>query len=594
MLRLACTWTVVACCWLGQAHGATQAEPDTATTTTTIDASVREAWQAIARIGPKVKLDEDRFLALALKLAGGCPATIDAEPNNETRKERKQAIHGLIAAVAEAGSKRGLTLLVQLASCGIESPLWGREHILERTMAHTMTSIPCLPPLSGEVEAERAKLEEFPILRLRHGMLRADLPTPAELDDLAYFMVAVAEAGEEVGARNEGASWRIKAPTNETRAGLFKELLSAKNAGNVLAVEHLARAYLTTLNFPDTLHGAEEDVLFWHAPRYHYVMRDLAESWEALGRFHQAAELWRRTSRAGAACGTGEEYGWQEQVKAVIRDEEIDGRCDTAVAERLLDVGGSAGEHNDPYGPRRLVDARYDIARLLRGALLTINRDAGEDAVAKAIDDLPEIPRLFAHMRLRDKGVEDWERRLHASRGLADTMREAAIPILLKTADQSLPAGRRRAILALGDLAERPPSDPCGNFLVGLRLVGGNSWVRPVEPLDESCKANPGPGRRNRLAGALSVYARDPDTGTREAVAAALGKIADPSSLAILRQLTRDGATDGTVCSQTGTEDKAHCRPKYPVRGAARAALDNVVEVEKAWRESLGTRSPVP
>ena len=41
------------------------------------------------------------------------------------------------------------------------------------------------------------------------------------------------------------------------------------------------------------------------------------------------------------------------------------------------------------------MDARFDVPRLLRGALLTINRDAGESVVKKALDELPEIPRLF-------------------------------------------------------------------------------------------------------------------------------------------------------------------------------------------------------
>ena len=554
---------------------------------------MQEARDLLARVG-KSKPDENRFIALALNLAGGCPATIDAEVNSKARQERKLTIDALIPAVAESGSMRGLTKLLQLASCGVESPQWGREHILERAMAHTIAAVPCLPPLSGEIADEREKLTEFPILRLRKGILRAELPTPQELDDLAYFMVAVAEAGEEVGNRNEGASWQNKAPTNTTRAELFEELARAKSAGNVVAIERLARTYLETLDFPNPLHGAEEDVMFWHAPRYHHVMRDLAESWEALGRYHEAAGLWRRNGRAGAACATGASYAWQEQVKAVIRDEEIDGRCDAAVAERLLDVDGSAWKRDDPYGPKRLVDAKFDVPRLLRGALLTINRDAGESAAKKAIEELPEIPRLFAQMRLREKELEDWERRLQASRGLADVMQAAAIPLLLQAAEQSLPPGRQRAISALGDLAARPPSDPCGNYLVGLTLGGGSEWVRPVRPLEESCKANPGPARRNHLARALSAYARDRDAGTREAVAVALGKIAAPSSRQVLQRLTHDSATDGTVCTETAAEGKPSCRPNCPVREAARAALDNLAELEKSWHESRMTRAMPP
>jgi HEAT repeat protein len=361
----------------------------------------------------------------------------------------------------------------------------------------------------------------------------------------------------------------------------------------VVAIERLARTYLETLDFPNPLHGAEEDVMFWHAPRYHHVMRDLAESWEALGRYHEAAGLWRRNGRVGAACGTGAAFAWQEQVKAVIRDEEIDGRCDAAVAERLLDVGGSPLEHDDPYGPKRLMDARFDVPRLLRGALLTLNRDAGESAAKKAIDELPEIPRLFAQMRLREKGLEDWERRLQASRGLADVMQEAAIPLLLQTAEQSLPPGRQRAISALGDLAERPPSDPCGKLMIGA-LRGDSDWVRPVRPLEESCKANPGPTRRNRLARALSVHARDRDAGTREAVAVALGKIAAPSSLHILKRLTRDSTTDGTVCSGASAAAGSNCHAHYPVREAARQALHSLNEIERTWHESITPRSVLP
>jgi HEAT repeat protein len=281
-------------------------------------------------------------------------------------------------------------------------------------------------------------------------------------------------------------------------------------------------------------------------------------------------------------------------VKAVIRDEEIEGRCDVAVADRLLDVGGSRWKRDDPYGPKRLADARFDVPRLLRGALLTINRDAGESAVKKAIDELPEIPRLFAQMRLREKGLEDWERRLQAARGLADAMREAAIPFLLQAAEQSRPAGRQRAISALGDLVERPPSDPCGKYLVGRTLGGGTAYVRSVRPLEESCQANPGPTRRNRLARTLSAYARDRNAATRQAVAVALGRLAAPSSRQVLRRLTRDSATDGTVCIGTLAAAGTHCHPNYQVREAARQALENLAELEKSWRESLGAHSMVP
>jgi hypothetical protein len=542
-----------------------------------------EARDLVAQQTGQRSIDEDRAVALAVHLAGGCPATIDGDLDTQVRKERKQMIDKLIAAVAEGGSKRGLTKLLQLMSCGVESPRWGRERILEQAMARMIAFVPCTPPLPGEVAAAREELADFPILRLRKGVLRAELPTQQELDDLAYFLVAVAQAGEEVGARHEGASWRNPAPAHGRRAELFAELTAAKGAGKVLDVERLARTYLETLHFPNALHGAEEDVFFWHAPRYHYVMRDLAESWEALGRFHEAAGLWRRNNRDGAACGTGASFAWQEQVKAVIRDEEIEGRCEAAVAERLLDIDGSAWQPDDPYGPKRLRDAGFDLARLLRGALLTRNRDAGEETVLRAIAELPATPRLFAQMRIRDKGVEDWERRLEAARGVADTMQDAAIPLLLAAADESLPTGRQRVLSALGDLAERPLYDPCHGALGG--LVGKiGDWHRPVRPMEERCAHGSTQATRERLAKAIRAYAGDRDVATREAVAVALGKLAVPAARPTLRRLLADAEPSGQICAASTSEGCQRWRPRYPVREAARQALDTLREVERNWQ----------
>jgi hypothetical protein len=568
--RFVCVGALSLCGWLGQARA------------TTTDEAMQEARALLDRQGADANLDEDRAVVLALHLAGGCPATIDGEPDAQVRHKRRQTIDALIAAVAKSGTQRGLTKLLQLASCGVESKAWGREQILERTMARTIAVVPCTGPLSHEVAREREQLADFPILRLRKGVLRAELPTMQELDDLAYFMTAVADAGEEVGVRDEGARWTKPVPANATRQELFAQLAAAKSAGNVLQVERLARGYLETLNFPDTLHGAEEDVLFWHAPRYHYVMIDLAQSWEALGRYHEAAGLWRRVSRAGAACRTGADYAWQQQVKAVVRDEEIAGRCEVAVAERLLAVESPGWNDKDVYGPGRLADAGFNVSRLLRGALLTINRDAGEAVVTNAISGLPPTPRLFAQMRLRDKGLEDWERRVRAARAVADAMHEAAIPLLLRTAQESLPAGRQRALGALGDLAERPFYNPC-RALVGGRFSGSSDWVRPIAPIGQECGRGFDDAARSRLAQQIAVYAKDPDVQTREAVATVLGKIAEPVARPVLQRLLNDGERNGELCEGGPDGALEKCRPRYPVREAARESLANILEIERNW-----------
>jgi hypothetical protein len=572
-VRFACVGALIASGWWGQVHGAGS------------DGSLHEARSLLAHANSAGKLEEDRLIALAVEIAGGCPATVDAELDATLRTERKQTIAALIDSVAGSGSRRGLTKLLRLASCGISSPSWNREQILERAMARMIEGVPCLPPLSGDVAAERKQLSDFPVLRLRKATVHAELPTPTELDDLAYFMVAVTDAGEEVGLRDRGASWRGKAPSSPTRDRLFARLAAAKDGGNVVEIERGARAYLETLGFPDKLHGAEEEVFFRQIPRYEHVLRDLAESWEALGRFHDAAGLWRRTGQRDAPSEADTLYVWQERVKAVIRDEEIDGRCDVAVAERLLDVGGSPSGHDNPYGPKRLVDARFDVPRLLRGALLTINRDAGEAAVTKAIDALPATTRLLAQMRLRDKGIEDWERRLQAMRGLADAMQEAAVPLLLRAAEQSLPRGRQRALSALGDLAERPTFDPCGSMIGGI-THGASDWNRPLRPLGRSCETNLSKVARDELARQLLAYARDPDAGTREAAAVALGKIAAPAARPALRRLLQDGERRGTVCVEATSDSHEQFLPRYPVREAARSALSNITELERNWIKS--------
>jgi len=144
----------MAFCWLGPANAAT------------VEVAMLEARSIVGQ-GRPATLQEDRLIGLALDVAGGCPATVSADVEVKSRTERKQTLDALISAVAESGSRRGLTKLLRLASCGAESASWNREKILERAMARMMTDVPCLPPLSGEVASERANLSDFPVLRLR-------------------------------------------------------------------------------------------------------------------------------------------------------------------------------------------------------------------------------------------------------------------------------------------------------------------------------------------------------------------------------------------------------------------------------------------
>jgi hypothetical protein len=91
-----------------------------------------------------------------------------------------------------------------------------------------------------------------------------------------------------------------------------------------------------------------------------------------------------------------------------------------------------------PWQPRRSrtglspAIARDSVARCLRrlyrGAMLTLNRDLPAAELEAALKTAPPTIRARALRRYRQKGAEDWERRVYALEGWAVVGRAAALP----------------------------------------------------------------------------------------------------------------------------------------------------------------------
>lgn len=506
---------------------------------------------------------------------------------------REPAARRLVDTLGEIGTVADAPLLLRIEAAGMWSGDDAVETILTRAMADAIPQARCAPPSAAEVAAARASLTDFAVLRLRGGVVRGEAPTAVELDDLAYFFAAVEGAGPEVGAGPEaspGNPLRPGAPDPERDrlAGAMKE---HRARGDVAALARDGRAYLARLGFPGPLDGAAEDVWAWGGARYSYVFRDLALAAELQGDPGLASQLYRRADPGGGMCGTSVSYRWAAQVRGAIRSAERSGDCRPALAERLLDVDGVPDVWSTPtpnpldYGPARLADAGFDVARLYRGALLTAGRDAEPARVREALARAPEPLRAAALARLARRGPEAWDRRVYAIEGLADTAGRAALPVLVGMLPALEPAARRRALAAIGLLAERPGSDPCDPELGGLSLRGGSVWEREIRSLGRDCATSLRVREAGPLAMSLTPWLKDHDPETREAAATALGRIGHRAALSALSALRRDPFQPENVqrC------DAGECRRFYPVREAVQEAIASIRERsadDPRWRRN--------
>ncbi|MBN1771991.1 MAG: HEAT repeat domain-containing protein [Deltaproteobacteria bacterium] len=571
-------------------------------------ASTRE--EDLARAAA-VGLVEDEILRTLAELLADCLAATEAcedfaVSGGMLARPDRYVLELLLTLLGESGTPAALPLLLRLDARHVWRAGLTLERILERAWTAGRAEHPPAPPTAEQVAAVRAGLGGFGVLRIRDGAFVAEAATDAELDDLAYFLAAVCDAGAEVGVFEEAGRGSFARPgePDPARENLARALDEAKHAGDLGAVVRTGVAYLESLGYPGPIRTEEESSYAWGGASWSYAMRDVARAAEATGDFGLAEALYRRARPGGGACGTSVDYRWQRQVEGAIRAAELAGRPNAAVAERLIAVDGDAGSwRGTDYGPRTLADAGFDVARLYRGALVTANRDAPAEELEAALRAVPAALAGPALERLAARGPEAWDRRVWAVEGLADASGREAVPALFELLATGRTAVRVRALRALGAAAERPYGDPC--VLRGFGFGEGSSeWARAIAPFGHDCETVITLAETDALAARLHPLLEDPEPDVRAAAAEALGRIASPTSRERLQRVADADPDDpdaGERCRTVSDESGAtrdECTPYQPVREAAREALERLDRVEAAWArqaaEAAGAASSTP
>lgn len=533
--------------------------------------SEREAKKAL-----QAGLTEGRLLQLLEPIVAPCLARDEAckdfEALGNRKARRRKVAEALAGLLGRVGTTRSLSLLDRMDARGWTAATLARRKILDRDFESYRQGISCPVPDGAQVRRARAALDDFVVLRQRGGRLLAESLTAPEKDDLAYFLAAVSDAGSEVGATREGGAPGSNQAPDPSLERLHAQVEAAKKDGDPRRVVLHAEAYLKALGYPGPIRFTNSYA--WGGARYSFVMRDLAYAYERLGRHGDAAALLRRANPGGGACGTSVSSRWAKQVRGVIRNEERAGACRAVVAERLLGIDDTAYGSAGPYGTSALTRDRYDLGRLYRGALLTMNRDLPPSVIEAALRTAPPPLREGALRRYRQRGPEDWDRRVGALEGWAAVGGAAALPTLRDAVALGAGDTRRRALRALAELARKPDADPCTARTVGLRSMS-SQWRRAIPSLGRSCATKLANPEADRLARFVVQFAGDPDMQTRAEVARTLGALGSPAALPALRTLLRDPApASGTICTYEG--EKRNCRPNQPVREAATEAIERI------------------
>jgi hypothetical protein len=392
-----------------------------------------------------------------------------------------------------------------------------RHGVLERALAQraseTTRTTACEAPSMDELSAARAQLFDFRVLEARGGKLLARVPNASELDDLAYLMVAVSEAGPRVGLTwTNRASPRVDelAPELEKLQKAWDEAIARAD----LETAYVAgRHYLELLGWPGAIRINDDFGLGWGGAAHSFLMRDMAMIAEVRGDHEQARLLYTRASPGGGTCGHSVRSRWEDQVRGSIRTGEQLYGCRAVIAERLLDVDGRIRDDYD-YGPSRLVDAGFDLGRLYRGALLTRNRHEVSTTLAQTVIG---SQREVAVARLSARGSEAWEARLQALEGFTDMMGDPALDVLLELIAVGDPNTRARAIGAIGQAARREFAGPCDRtFFLGR----STRWT--IRAFGEDCATRLDDAEAAKLAARLRPHLHDRDPDVREATIEAL------------------------------------------------------------------------
>lgn len=518
-------------------------------------------------------------------------ACVDRDCEKTLAREDLDLLSELVAWLKPLGETATLGIFMRLDALrlSVETHSYqAQRSILVRRMRDAIAKSTCAPPADSEVAAARAALNGSATFEPRVRRVVARPLTPGELDDFAYFTAAITGASRQaVGEAPPGdtrPTFTKTAMKNAEREALRAEQEKAELAGDLRGVVSAARAYLVSLGYPGPIRG-HEDSLTVHGPLYAYVMRDFAGALEQTGEYAEAAQAYRRAPVGGGPSGTGDSYRWRTQVEGVIRSEELNGACRRVVPERLLDI-------DDDVGIERLVDAGFDVLRLYRGAIATLYQtDVPVSQLRDAASALGAPLGPAARQRLDLSGPEPWEARVLALEGLAGMQGSASTPTLRAIAERGIGQTQLRALAALGRLYARPSTDPCNRR--GWHSARGRNWSRKIPSLWDACETRPTRPDVDAIVRGLAPLTRSPDALVRESVAETLGELGTPSAKALLRALTNDpkDKSVGTVCT-TGNDKVQRCRENFPVREAARDALERIAKTEEVPWPKPGSATP--
>ena len=495
----------------------------------------------------------------------------------------------LVKLLGEMADGEALPLLWQLDKRGYYVASSARERIFERRLEAHNRKHNCTPPTEAEQHTVAQKLEHYVSFEMKDDIFIARLLNPDQRNDLAYFLASVADADPPVGYSPEhrGGSFTQIAKQDPGQEKRMKALSIAQRAGDLDQMRHAAKGYLAYLGYPGPINAAGENAYSWGGPIYAHMLATLAEVDESQGKYREAADHYRRGRPGGGACGTSVRSRLNDQIKGFIRTTEQSGQCRAALPYRLLGIDDNRNDRAK-YGREFLTRSGFDVARLYRGALVTLYYDAPIEVLDRAIrskhSPLLEDQRKKALKQLADNGNANWESRVLALEGLANLGR-ANIGTLLRVAQEGYPPAQKRALRAIGRLAMRPQGNPCLRRCVnGIQSLGvggvSSRWERPVRSSGYDCKGYFDRAMRDQLARQLASLLRSADMTTVESAITALGMIASPVVISKLKPFLKSRYAKPGMCIQRTVKGKEKCVPIYTLRDTSKEALKRIRELE--------------
>lgn len=497
----------------------------------------------------------------------------------EGHPELQDAKWKLVQWLGFAGDAASAEVLMRLSAKGGYRVRVALDNRLVRQAQERATG--CSPPAADEVERKAASLADFAVFDQGKRRLVARPLTQAEASDLAYFLVAVEGAGTPVGTDDNSfmSGSKPSEQFNLDRDANYAALENARAAGDADEIVRAGLAYLEPLGFPGQIDRSLEGNIRWGGGRYSYVMRDVALAAEVAGDYALSSALYRRANPGGGGCGTSVSSRRGRQVKGLIRTADAGGSCNEVVAERLLDWDGRKDSF---YGPDVLEAAGFDIPRIYRGALLTRNRDVAEAELLAAIARAPQGLAAAARGRLAANGNEAWERRVWSIEGLADTLGRDGGFYLAAALPQLAPAGRKRAIDAIGAAGVRAQIGPCDErTLWGFGRSFSSQWSRPVGTFGKTCKAAYSDDDVAALYRSLRPYLRSASSGTRSATAGAAAALGAVTAMRDIRKLHARNRRAARVCKQ---KRDAQCHSEDSALSRTGSALEVLEEHQAQLR----------